>query len=598
MLYPHDSACRESRPLDGIWDCRFDAAREGLEARWFDTPPADRREVAVPASVNEQFADRAAYLNMDWLWYFRTFTVPASWEGRRLFLRFGSANYRAEVFLNGRRLGDHEGGFMPFEFEVTGAVRRDADNLLAVRVDNLLDACTIPQGGLDPAVGGVAAWREHNLPDVHYDFFPYMGIQRPVVLYATGATRLERLRLTTTSLEPAGTGLALRLAFSGPAEEARVRVDELGFETAFPLEPAEGSGTGAAAERDLELPGVTPWSPEQPKLYRVTVQLLNGGQTADEYHLDFGFRTIRVEGDRVLLNGQPLFLRGFGRHEDTPVSGRGLNLPFMVKDYALMRWIGANSFRTSHYPYSEEMLALADRLGFVVVSEAAANTLSMKAVTDPAAKGRLLAEHCRQLTEQVERDHNFASVLFWSLGNECETFLEEGDDYFPKVVAHARSLDASRPVTIVLLPIPAAEERVAHLFDVLMLNNYPAWYTRCGRYEEIESILRPALEEFHAKYGKPILVSEFGADTMPGLHSPYGLMWTEEFQFEMIRRVIDVAESYPFVFGTHVWNLADFRVGQHTMRVVNNWKGVFTRDREPKMAAHLLRERWRAPWPR
>jgi beta-glucuronidase len=239
------------------------------------------------------------------------------------------------------------------------------------------------------------------------------------------------------------------------------------------------------------------------------------------------------------------------------------------------------------------MLALADREGIIVISETAANTLSMKAVADLAKKAKLLAEHKRQITELMERDYNFASVLFWSLGNECETYYPEGDDYFPELVRHARTLDNSRPVTMVVNSARAEDERNAHLFDLLMLNTYPSWYVKCGKYEEIDGLLRPFLEGFHAKYKKPILVSEFGADTIPGLHSEYNLMWSEEFQFEMLRRVIDIAEEYPFVFGTHVWNLCDFRVGQHTGRIINNWKGVFTRDRTPKMAAHLLRERWK-----
>lgn len=587
MLYPQNNRCRENRSLDGIWELRFDAERVGIDERWFDVWPAGRKKVAVPASINEQFMDRDTYTHMDWVWYFRTFSVAPSWKGRRVLLRFGSACYRAEVFVNGQKVGAHEGGYMPFEFDVTDLVSFEGDNRLAVRVDNLLDECTIPQGRLDPAVGGVAAWRVDNFPDVHYDFFPYMGLQRSVTLCAVNGTRIEQVFLTTTALG-AQIKLNAKLRLSGSADEVQVCVDEIGFKI---LEKISGDH----AELNLTLPEVTPWSPQNPKLYKVTVCLLRGGKAVDEYSLDFGFRTIEVKGEKVLLNGEQLFLRGFGRHEDAAISGRGINLPFMVKDYEMMKWVGANSFRTSHYPYSEEMLALADQLGIIITSETAANTLSMKAVTDPAKKARLLGEHKRQIAELMERDHNFASVLFWSLGNECETSLEEGDDYFPELVKLARSIDTSRPITMVTNTPNPADERNAHLFDVLMLNTYPSWYVRCGKYEEIDTLLRPHLEGFYEKYKKPILVSEFGADTIPGLHSEYNLMWSEEFQFEMLGRVIDISEEYPFVFGTHVWNLCDFRVGQHTGRIINNWKGVFTRDRTPKMAAHLLRERWKAP---
>lgn len=585
MLYPQNNLTREALSLDGVWDFCFDVGHAGLDARWFETPPVELEKIAVPASVNEQFMDRDKYIHTDWVWYFRTFSVSPLWKGKRVLLRFGSACYRAEVFVNGQRLGAHEGGYMPFEFDVTGIISFTGDNRLAVRVDNLLDECTIPQGGLNPKVGGVAAWRVGNFPDVHYDFFPYMGLQRPVTLYAVNEARIEKVFLTTTALG-VETRLNAKLSLTGGAEAVQVDIDELGFQT---LEKISGTG----AELDLALPEVTPWSPENPKLYKVTLRLLRGGEVADEYSLNFGFRVIKVQGDKVLLNGKPLFLRGFGRHEDAAISGRGLNLPFMVKDFEMMKWIGANSFRTSHYPYSEEMLTLADQLGIVVISETAANTLSMKSVTDPVKKAKLLAEHRRQISELMERDYNFASVLFWSLGNECETYFEEGDDYFPELVRCAKQIDVSRPVTMVVNTGQPDHERIAHLFDLLMLNTYPSWYTKCGRYEEIGDLLRPFLEGYYAKYKKPILIAEFGADTIPGLHSEYNLMWSEEFQFEMLRRVIDIAEEYPFVFGAHVWNLCDFRVGQHVGRIINNWKGVFTRDRTPKMAAHLLRERWK-----
>ncbi len=575
------------RSLDGCWNLKFDAEHAGFDACWFETPPADTEKVAVPASVNEQFMDRDKYTHMDWIWYFHTFSVAPSWKGKRIVLRFGSACYRAEVFVNGQRLGTHEGGYMPFEFDVTDIVRFDAENRLTVRVDNLLDECTIPQGRLDPSLGGVAAWRVDNFPDVHYDFFPYMGIQRSVTLSALNETRIENAFLTTTALKPK-TKLNVKVSASAPAGEVQVCIDELGFQAVEKM-------SGSAAQLEMALSEVTPWSPQNPKLYKVIVRLLNDGEVVDEYSIDFGFRTIEVQGEKVLLNGEPLFLRGFGRHEDAAISGRGLNLPFMVKDYEMMKWIGANSFRTTHYPYSEEMLALADQLGIIVISETAANTLSMKAVADPKKKAKLLKEHQRQVAELMERDYNFASVLFWSLGNECETYYEEGDDYFPELVKYARTLDESRPITQVVNGLDAEPERIAHLFDVLMLNTYPAWYVKCGKYEEIDTLLRPFLEGFYAKYKKPILISEFGADSIPGLHSEYNLMWSEEFQFEMLRRVIDIAEDYPFVFGTHVWNLCDFRVGQHVGRIINNWKGVFTRDRTPKMAAHLLRERWKVP---
>ena len=137
-------------------------------------------------------------------------------------------------------------------------------------------------------------------------------------------------------------------------------------------------------------------------------------------------------------------------------------------------------------------------------------------------------------------------------------------------------------------------ELEADSFDVICFNDYPSWYVNCSHYEQIGEMLRPKIEGFWKKYGKPVIISEFGADTIPGLHSEYNLMWSEEFQVEMLRRVLAVADEYPYVAGAHIWNFADFKVGQHTTRVTLNWKGLFTRERHPKLAAREIRKLWDA----
>lgn len=584
MLYPLETATRELKSLDGLWRVCFDPERQGLRERYFDgIPRQGALEIAVPGSLNEQLTEREQYLNLDWVWYELRFRVPAAWQGRRIFLRFGAVTYRAEVFVNGQPLASHEGGYTPFEVELTSVAQAGSEQLLVVRVDSLLSATTVPQGGLDPKVGGVAAWRAGNNPDVHWDFFPFMGIHRPVVLYATGSARIASVRLETLALQGSEAKLRARIVVDGAAERVRLRVPELKLEQTREL-------VGGVVELDFALSGVEPWSPRQPKLYEVELQLESEGAVVDEYSLPFGVRTVRVEGARLLLNGEPLQLRGFGKHEDAPIVGRGLSLPHLVKDLGLLRWVGANSFRTSHYPYAEEALRQADRHGVLVIDETAANTLSMRAVTEPATRAALLATHRAQIEELVERDANYACVIAWSLGNECETDCESGD-YFGELVRHAKQLDATRPVLFVVNTEPAAE-RAAHDFDLIGVNLYPAWYQDCGKLDAIAPSIERALTGFWERFKKPILICEFGADAVAGMHSEYPLMWSEEYQAELIERVLDAAARYPYVVGTHVWNFADFKVGQHPGRVMLNHKGVFTRDRTPKMAAHILRRRW------
>jgi beta-glucuronidase len=327
------------------------------------------------------------------------------------------------------------------------------------------------------------------------------------------------------------------------------------------------------------------------------MRLKFGETTVDHYRLDFGFRTVRVEGASILLNGEPVFLKGFGRHEDLAVIGKGMNLPFMVKDFNLMRWIGANSFRTAHYPYSEEQMRMADRQGLLVINEAAANTISMCAVNcDADAKQRLLDLHIRHGRELVERDYNHACVIGWSMGNECEMYGHfEPDGYFTKVLRGVKPLDQSRPFTFVSMAasfLHEIETMDAEEFDFIAYNAYPGWYFENGRPQSVKVWLDAQFKQLWEVFKKPILLAEFGADALPGLHDEYNLMWTEEYQSELVREFLEFANECPHCCGAHIWNFADFKVGQHTGRIVLNWKGVFTRDRHPKMTAHKVRQMW------
>ncbi len=384
MLYPQESLTRELKSLDEIWRLCFDSERAGVERRYFQgLPAAGALEIAVPGSINEQLTEREQYLNLDWVWYETSFFVPSSWAGKRLFLRIGAACHRSDVYVNGQLLGSHEGGYTPLELELTGVARPGETNLLVLRLDSLLSATTVPQGNLDAALGGVAAWRVGNNPNVHWDAFPFMGVHRPVVLYATGTTRLRSLRVETLRLDQGSATLRVRGQSDGPAERLRLRIAELGVDAQAAV---NGDGTVAF---DVTLTGVTPWSPEQPQLYGLEFSLESGRLRLDRYRLDFGVRTVRVEGGQLLLNDRPVFLRGFGKHEDAAVVGRGVSAPQLVRDLGLLRWVGANSFRTAHYPHSEEAMRQADRHGILVIDEVAANTLSMRAVSAPEGREQL-----------------------------------------------------------------------------------------------------------------------------------------------------------------------------------------------------------------
>jgi beta-glucuronidase len=354
------------------------------------------------------------------------------------------------------------------------------------------------------------------------------------------------------------------------------------------------------------VPGARPWAPRDPHLYPLTVSIAEtprgskAARTIDSYSLEVGIRTIAVEGDRLLLNGEPLQLTGFGKHEDFAVSGRGFNLPVVVRDYELMRWVGANSYRTSHYPYSEEAMQLADRLGVLVIDEIPAVSMNFLDPADLHAKR--YAQCSRAINELVARDRNHPSVIMWSIANEPMAgnplagggrpeAIAAGTTFFRDLYAETKKLDATRPVTLVGV-MGGPPEWLATV-DVVSINRYYGWYAMGARFEQAIPLFEKELDGLHQSLRKPIVVAEFGADTVAGAHSQPEEMWSEEYQVEFLKRYLDAAATRPFVVGMHVWNFADFKTGQGIVRMgAMNLKGVFTRDRRPKMAAHFLRSRW------
>ncbi|MGE5552215.1 MAG: beta-glucuronidase [Bacteroidota bacterium] len=580
MLYPQENARRELRTLDGFWDFQIDPDEAGEAQGWFQALP-DPEPMAVPASFNELVArpDLRDYLGS--VWYLRRFFVPASWSGRRIWLRLGAVNYRATVWINGQKLMERDGGHLPCEADTASLLKPGAENMVAVRVNNILDWTCIPPGSLETLPGTDKKYLEQ-----HFDFFNYAGLHRSVHLYTTGQTYLADVTVRTAIVEGKAR-VAYDLTIDGEAARRRVRIlDRLGRVAAEQTTHADrGEFTLAAYET---------WSPDRPCLYKLQVELLDAhGEVIDAYTETFGIRTIEIQGDRILLNGEPIYLKGCCRHDDFHLVGRGLHLPLIQKDLNLLKWLGANSFRTSHYPYAEELMQLADRLGLLVIDECPAVGLRSEhgAFSPARVNDKTLANHCRMLAELYQRDKNHPSVIAWSVANEPESGEPAALPYFERVAATIRRLDGDRPVTMVTC-VGVDQEQCGHLFDFICVNRYYGWYSECGRLDAVKERLAHDLRRWHAKYGKPVVLTEFGADTIAGMHALPPQMFSEEYQVEFLRIYGETLDELSFVAGEHVWNLADFMTGQSVRRVLGNRKGVFTRERQPKMAAHFLRERW------
>ncbi|MHA1843878.1 MAG: beta-glucuronidase [Promethearchaeota archaeon] len=568
MLYPQRNQYRQFIDLSGFWDFKLDPNNIGINENW-NKGIENTEPIAVPGSWNDQFSNYRDFMGP--AWYQIKFDMPWAWlNGNHVFLRFGSVNYLVDVWLNGEKIGAHEGGHLPFEFDITAKIKQ-ADNLLVLRVDNTLSRTQVPPGGV-----------RQNYPGTNYDFFPFCGIQRPVILYCVPEGGIKDIFIIPSIENNTGIVNVSMETLEEGFNEARFIL------TGFEMEITEKvSMEGTRAKAFIKVPNAKFWSPETPHLYSLRGELLKREKIWDSCSLNVGIRTFEVKGDKLLLNGKPIYLKGFGRHEDFPVMGRGFLAPLIIKDYSLMKWIGANSFRTSHYPYSEQMMDLADKLGFLVIDETPAVGLTFeKNVID---KHLSLCLH--YVEELVKRDRNHPSVIMWSLANEPNRSTK-AKEFFKTLHDKVKQLDPTRPVTIVSMF--GKGEKAFEFCEVVCMNRYNGWYTQPGQIDEGINYLSSELDEIYEKYKKPVILSEFGADTIPGYHSQPPEMFTEEYQVEFLKKYIKLIRKKPYIQGEHIWNLTDFKTPQGIMRVGGfNYKGVFTRDRQPKLAAHFLRKTWK-----
>jgi beta-glucuronidase len=582
VLYPQTNTHRQVIDLGGFWKFQIDPDDSGLNAGW-NSGFEGGRPIAVPASWNEQFEYWRDYVGV--AWYQTRFDLPVNWGDQRISLRFNSVNYLADVWLNGVHLGQHEGGHLPFVFDAGANLRYD-HNLLVVRVDGSLAPDRVPPGNLHGRAG--VSFGRTGYPDTNYDFFPYRGIDRPVLLYATANDFIEDVTVVT-ELDGTQGIIRVQVTRAGDGESATLRAHLAGHGADLSAE----ASIDQQAELTLMVQDARLWSPQSPTLYELQLDLVRNNKLIDVYRLRIGIRTIAVEGDQLLLNGEPVRLLGFGRHEDFPVVGKGLLPALIIKDHAMMHWMGANSYRTTHYPYSEQQMDLADELGFLVINETPAVGLLFE--EDGLERRNTL---CKQyIRELIDRDKNHPSVVMWSIANEPHS-AQDGKprplavESFTEQAALVRELDPTRLVTLVSY-VGLAEEAFDAM-DVVCLNRYYGWYSQPGTIDEAAQLLSDELDTVHQRYSKPILLTEFGTDTIPGHHAQPPEMFSEEYQAAFLEAYITVLNSKSYMVGQHVWNLADFKTSQDHVRVnAYNYKGVLTRDRRPKLAAHRLRELWK-----
>ncbi|MEI6055084.1 MAG: beta-glucuronidase [Lentisphaerota bacterium] len=588
-MFPKQSKTRELVSLDGIWDFYpdFDDAKKNNEWSKGSFPSAIL--MPVPSSYNDIGVSETLRDHVGDVWYKRTFFIPESWERKRVGIYFGSVSHNTVVYLNGKEVCRNKGGFLPFEADLTNNAICGESNTIVVCVNNELSWQTLPPGEVVEYIGPDG--KKRKIQKQQHDFFNYGGIHRSVYLFKTEKTFIEDVTLETHFSESRG--------FIDYSVE-KAKGDTVGV---FVYDQKGVLCSSSHGEKGrLIVDNVTLWSPSNPYLYSIKIELWDKKKLVDEYSLTSGIRTVCVKDGKLLINEEAIYLKGFGKHEDSDVRGKGFDYPLAVRDYELLKWINANSYRTSHYPYSEEMMDLADRYGILIIDEVPAVGLLGQAVPAVGALNGVFKEgkiddnswqnHVNDLRRLVKRDKNHPSVIMWSISNEASTMEPACEDYFRRLCEVVRSIDKRPLINVDIMLIEPGKCFVSKYVDVIGLNLYFGWYSQPGNIEWGGAVLEDWLKRWYEAEKKPIIISEYGVDTVAGIHKCPSVMFSEEYQMEFLKKYHEVFDKLHFVIGEHVWNFADFQTSQGIVRVDGNKKGVFTRQRQPKLAAHYLKERW------
>jgi len=501
----------------------------------------------VPGDWNTQRDELLFYEGT--IWYKRSFDYDLK-QGRRLFVYFGAANYHAIVYLNSQKLGAHTGGFTPFEFEITDIVR-PRDNHLIVKVDNTR--------------------RREGIPAANTDWWNFGGLTRPVLLVETPKTYIRDYVL---QLKKGSTSRIFgRVLLDGPAAQQEITVE---IPDAGVCETVTTNQQGLA-EISFDTTDLALWSPQNPHLYKVIIS----GQT-DKVEDKIGFRSIATRGKDILLNGKPVFLRGVCIHEESPFGSGRASSPEDAK--ILLGWakeLGCNFVRLAHYPHNEAMIRTADKMGLLVWSEIPVYWAILWENKDTYENAE------RQLTEMITRYKNCASVILWSMANETPP-SEPRSQFLSRLIDKARQLDSTRLITAAIQSHSKGntviiDDPLGEYLDVLGCNEYYGWYS--GFAEACSKKI------WQCKYNKPLIMSEFGAGALYGLHADKDTRWSEEFQENVYRCQIPMLQKIDNLCGVTPWILKDFRSPRRPLPVIQdfwNRKGLISDKGQRKKAFYVL----------
>ncbi len=553
---------RKTTSLNGKWKFIIDQAEIGKKRKfWEDKHVKNKTElleynfetaaqINVPGDWNSQQSELLYYEGK--IWYQKSFPFEKQ-EGKRYFLYFGAANYQAEVYLNGEKLGIHKGGFNPFNFEVTDLMKEK--NSLVVSVDNTR--------------------KKEQIPTLECDWKNFGGITRDVLIIEENSAFIRdfSVRLKKGSKDE----IECNVWVDGDAkgQEVVLNIPELGIEEKIGV----ASGVGS---KSINVKRITNWSPENPKLYAVNFEL-------DDQVLkdEIGFRTIEVKGHDILLNGESIFLKGISMHEESPFTGgRAYSKEEACTFLDWAKELGSNYVRLSHYPHNEHIVKLADQKGLLLWEE-------IPVYWDIDWENEETFALAKQmLGDVITRDKNRASVIIWSVANETD-ISEIRNKFLKGLIDFAREQDDSRLISAALLTHAADEDKDVKVIDdpfgnyadIISVNQYIGWYG--GTPSSLRKI------QWDVKFDKPFVFSEFGAGALGGFHADSLTRWSEEYQEWYYKENIEMCERIDQLRGVSPWILIDFQSPRRRLTGYQdgfNRKGLISSEGKKKKAFFVLKD--------
>jgi beta-glucuronidase len=511
----------------------------------FDKSPT----LKIPGDWNSQKEKLFYYEGT--IWFKRSFDYTLS-NNNRLFVYFGAINYKAEVYLNGIKLGTHEGGFTPFNFEVTSIVK-SKDNYLVVKVDN-------------------KRFKE-AIPTINTDWWNYGGITRDVKLIEEPSTFIKDYSIQLKKKDNKTINGFIKIDNSSGNEEVIVSIPELKINKTFV------SNEDGIIQFEINSKKIQYWSPEFPKLYDVFIKTKD--QTLKD---EIGFRTIETNGPDILLNGKPIFLRGICIHEENAMrGGRAYNEADALVALTWAKELNCNYVRLAHYPHNEHIVKLADKMGIMVWEEIPVYW------TVDFTNMNSLENAKNQLGEAITRDKNRASIIIWSVANETPP-SNPRDEFLKSLIVQAKSMDSTRLISAALEKhykdgLNIVDDEIGNYLDIVAFNQYTGWYG--GSLENAPDM------KWNIKLNKPVVVSEFGGGALQGLHGSIQERWTEEYQEYLYKQNLKMIEKIPNIRGTSPWILADFRSPKRVLpNIQDGWnrKGLISDRGIKKKAFFTVKE--------